>query len=110
MRKLEGDQTLMRIFIGESDRFEHRPLYEVLLELLRSEGFAGATVIKGAAGFGAHSVVHSDKLLRFSTDLPVIVEVVDSRDRIDTILPRLDEMLKGGLVTLEKAHVIRYSE
>jgi uncharacterized protein len=110
MRKLEGDQTLMRIFIGESDHFEHRPLYEVLLELLRSEGFAGATVIKGAAGFGAHSVVHSDKLLRFSNDLPVIIEVVDSRDRIDAVLPRLDEMLKGGLVTLEKAHVIRYSE
>lgn len=110
MRKLEGEQTLMRIFIGESDRFEHRALYEVLLELLRSEGFAGATVLKGAAGFGAASVVHSDKLLRLSSDLPVVVEVVDSREKIDTLLPRLDTMLKGGLVTLEKAHVIRYSE
>ena len=110
MRKLEGEQTLMRIFIGESDRFEHRPLYEALLELLRQEGFAGATVIKGAAGFGATSVVHSDKLLRFSSDLPIIVEAVDTREKIDTILPRLDVMLRGGLVTLEKAHVIRYSE
>lgn len=110
MRKLEGEQTLMRIFIGENDRFGHRPLYEALLELLRSDGFAGATVLKGAAGFGAHSVVHSDKLLRLSNDLPLVVEVVDSREKIDAVLPRLDEMLKGGLVTLEKAHVIRYSE
>jgi PII-like signaling protein len=110
MKRLEGEQTLMRIFIGESDRFEYRPLYEALLELFRREGFAGATVLKGAAGFGAHSVVHSDKLLRFSSDLPVVVEVVDSRDKIDGILPQLEIMLKGGLVTLEKAHVIRYSE
>ena len=110
MRKLEGEQTLMRVFVGESDRFEHRPLYEALLELFRREGFAGATVLKGAAGFGAHSVVHSDKLLRLSGDLPVVVEVVDSREKIDAVLPRLDTMLKGGLVTLEKAHVIRYSE
>ena len=110
MRKLEGDQTLMRIFIGESDRFEHRPLYEALLEVCRREGFAGATVIKGAAGFGAHSVVHSDKWLRLSSDLPVVVEVVDTREKIEAFLPRLDDMLQGGLVTLEKAHVIRYSE
>ncbi len=110
MKKLEGEQTLMRIFIGESDRYEHRLLYEVLLELFRREGFAGATVLKGAAGFGARSVVHSDKLLRFSSDLPVVIEVVDSREKIDEVLPRLDLMLKGGLVTLEKAHVIRYSE
>jgi PII-like signaling protein len=110
MRKLEGEQTLMRIFIGESDRHERRPLYEALLELFRSEGCAGATVLKGAAGFGASSILHSDRLLRFSSDLPVVVEVVDSRAKLDTLLPRLDTMLKGGLVTLEKAHVIRYSE
>lgn len=110
MRKLEGEQTLMRIFIGESDRHHHQPLYEALLDLFRGEGFAGATVLKGAAGFGATSVVHSDKLLRFSSDLPVVVEVVDSREKIDAVLPQLDTMLKGGLVTLEKAHVIRYSE
>ncbi len=110
MRKLEGEQTLMRIFIGEGDRFEHRPLYEVLLERFRSEGFAGASVLKGAAGFGARSVVHSDKLLRLSSDLPIVIEVVDTREKIDKILPRLDALLKGGLVTLEKVHVIRYSE
>jgi len=108
MRKLEGEQTLMRIFIGESDRYERQPLYEALLEVFRREGFAGATVLKGAAGFGASSIVHSDKLLRFSSDLPVVVEVVDSREKIEAVLPRLDDMLEGGLVTLEKAHVIRY--
>lgn len=110
MRKLEGDQTLMRIFIGENDRYERQPLYEALLEVFRREGFAGGTVLKGAAGFGAHSVVHSDKFLRLSGDLPVVVEVVDTREKIEAVLPLLDAMLQGGLVTLEKAHVIRYAE
>ncbi|PLX86485.1 MAG: hypothetical protein C0617_00805 [Desulfuromonas sp.] len=110
MAKLEGDQTLMRIFIGESDRWERKPLYEVLVEMFRQEGFAGATVLKGAMGFGANSVTHTDRLLRLSADLPVVLEVVDSQERIDAVLPRLDEMLKGGMVTLEKARVIRYSE
>jgi len=110
MTKLIGEQTLMRIFIGESDRWEKKPLYEVLVELLRREGFAGATVLKGAMGFGARSVMHTDKLLRLSADLPVVIEVVEREDKIDAILPRLDGMLSGGMITLEKARVIRYSK
>lgn len=110
MTKLVGEQTLMRIFIGEGDRWQHRPLYEALVEFFRQEGFAGATVLKGAMGFGARSMTHTDKLLRFSSDLPVVVEVVDSPEKIEAVLPRLDEMIQGGMITLEKARVIRYSK
>jgi PII-like signaling protein len=108
--KLEGEQVLMRIFVGESDRWEAKPLYEALVELFRREGFAGATVLKGAMGFGAHSVMHSDKLLRFSADLPVVVEVVDTQEKIAAIMPRIDSMMAGGMITLESTHVIRYSK
>jgi len=110
MARLEGEQTLMRIFLGERDRWHHRPLYEALVELLREEGFAGVTVLKGVMGFGAHSVIYSDKLLRLSEDLPIILEVVDSAEKIEAILPRIDTMFKGGMITLEKARVIRYVE
>lgn len=110
MTKLIGEQVLMRIFLGESDKFGHRPLYEALIELFRQEGFAGATVLRGVAGFGAHSVYHTDKLLRLSPDLPIVVEVVETRERIDAIMPRIDEMMRGGMITLEKATVIRYSD
>lgn len=106
--KLEGEQTLMRIFIGESDRWKTKSLHEALVEMFRQEGFAGATVVKGIMGFGCHSVTHTDKLLRFSADLPVIVEVVDTPDKIEAIMPRIDSMMEGGMITLEKAHVIRY--
>jgi hypothetical protein len=109
MSKLIGEQVLMRVFLGESDKFGHRPLYEALVELFRQEGFAGATVLRGMAGFGAHSVYHTDKLLRLSLDLPIIVEVVDTKEKIDAIMPRIDEMMRGGMITLEKATVIRYS-
>ena len=109
MPRLEGEQVLMRIFIGENDRWGGKPLYEALVELFREKGFAGATVLKGAMGFGAGCVTHSDRFLRFSSDLPVVVEVVDEKEKIDTILPRLDGMITGGMVTLEKAHVIRYT-
>jgi PII-like signaling protein len=108
MPKLEGDQILMRIFLGESDRHAGRPVYEAVVEMLRREGFYGATVIKGAMGFGARSVMHSDKFLRLSNDLPVVIESVEKQEKIDKILPRLDEMIQGGMVTLEKVHVIRY--
>ena len=110
MRGLEGEQVLMRIFIGESDRWENRPLYKALLELFRQEGFAGATVLRGVAGFGANSVLHTDSLLCLSQDLPLVLEVVDNEEKVDEILPRLDEMLQGGMVTLEKARVIRYAK
>ncbi|KAB0671672.1 DUF190 domain-containing protein [Oryzomonas sagensis] len=109
MTKLIGEKMLMRIFIGESDRHGRKPLYEALVELLRKEGFAGATVLRGVCGFGAHSVCHTQKLLDLSADLPLIVEVVDSQERINAIMPRIDEMMDGGMITLEKATVIRYS-
>jgi PII-like signaling protein len=109
MTKLSGELVLMRIFIGESDRCGHIPLYEALVELVRKEGFAGATVLRGVAGFGAHSVYHTDKLLRLSQDLPIIVEVIESQDKIDALMPKIDEMMNGGMITLEKAKVIRYS-
>ncbi len=108
MTRLDGEQTLMRIFVGESDRWQHKPLYEALVELFREQGFAGATVLKGAMGFGAHSVTHTDRLLRLSSDLPVVIEVVESQEKIAEILPVLDTMIKGGMITLEKARVIRY--
>ncbi|MFA6012837.1 MAG: DUF190 domain-containing protein [Desulfobacteraceae bacterium] len=109
MTKLVGENVLMRIFIGESDRFGGQPLYEALVELFRKEGFAGATVIRAISGFGAHSVYHTQKLLDLSSDLPLIVEVVDSKEKIDAIMPRIDTMMGGGMITLEKATVIRYS-
>jgi uncharacterized protein len=109
MTKLSGEQVLMRIFIGEGDRHGHIPLYEALVQLLRKEGFAGATVLRGVAGFGAHSLYHTDKLLRLSQDLPIVVEAVDSQEKIDAVMPQIDAMMDGGMITLEKATVIRYS-
>jgi uncharacterized protein len=107
-KDLIGEQVLLRIFIGESDRFQHIPLYEALVELFRSEGFAGATVLRGIAGFGAHSRYHTDRLLRLSSDLPIVVEVVDSRERFEALMPRVDEMMDGGMITMEKVYVSRY--
>lgn len=108
MTKLIGEKVLMRIFIGELERYEHQPLYEVLVEMFRKEGFAGATVLRGISGFGAHSVYHTQKLLDLSADLPLVVEVVDSQEKIDSIMPSIDKMMGGGMITLEKATVIRY--
>jgi PII-like signaling protein len=104
-----GEKVLMRIFIGESDRHGHRPLYEALVELFKKEGLAGVTVLRGVSGFGAHSVFHSAKLLRLSTDLPMVIEVVDAQEKIDAVTPRVDEMMDGGMITLEKVSVIRYT-
>ena len=109
MRVLDGEQLLARIFIGESDRWHHQPLAMALLERLRREGFAGATVFHGVAGFGARSVLHSSHLLRLSEDLPVVIEVVDTEQHIDRLLPILDEMVSEGLVTLERARVVKYA-
>ena len=108
MSKQDSEQILMRIFIGENDRFQSQPLYEALLELFRDEGLAGATVLRGVSGFGASSVIHTDKLLRLSNNLPLVIEVVDSEPNIDAVLPKIDGMFDGGLITLEKARVIRY--
>ena len=109
MRVLDGDQCLVRIFLGESDRFHHLPLARAILERLRSEGFAGATVLHGVAGFGARSVLHTASILRLSQDLPVLIEMVESPDRVPAIQAILDEMVGDGLVTLEKVQVLKYS-
>jgi PII-like signaling protein len=98
----------MRIFIGESDRYHGRPLHEALLERLRERGLAGATVLRGVQGFGASSHLHTATILRLSTDLPMIIEVVETEAAIQGILPDLDEMVGGGLITLERARVILY--
>jgi PII-like signaling protein len=108
-----GERTLMRVFIGESDRCRsgrHRgkPLYEGILLTLRERGFAGATVTRGIAGFGASARIHTAKVLRLSLDLPIIVEVVEAEERIQEVLPELDGMIGGGLITLEKARVVLY--
>jgi len=110
MRMLDGEQALVRIFLGESDVWHHRPLARALLERLRAEGFAGATVIHGVAGFGASSVIHTANLIELSADLPVLIEVVDDQTHIDRLLPILDEMLVGGaLVTIEPVRVLKYA-
>jgi uncharacterized protein len=108
MRGLTGEAVLLRIFIGEADQWHGRPLYSAVVEALRREGLAGATVLRGVMGFGAHSIMHKAGLLDLSADLPVVIEVVDSAERIDTVLPVLNGMLREGLVTLEKVQVIRY--
>lgn len=109
MRALDGEQVLVRIYIGERDRWHGRPLHTALVERLRRDGFAGATVLRGVAGFGASSVVHTTDLLRLSVDLPLVVEVVDTPDEVERLVPILDEMLTGGLVTMEKVRVLRYN-
>jgi PII-like signaling protein len=110
MRVLDGDQFLLRIFLGESDKWHHTPLARALLERLRAEGFAGATVVHGVAGFGPSSVIHTASLIELSTDLPVVIEVVDDQAHVDRLLPILDEMITGGaLVTLEHVRVLKYA-
>jgi PII-like signaling protein len=104
-----GEKVLMRIFIGESDRHGQRPLYEALVELFRKQGLAGTTVLRGVSGFGAHSVFHTVKLLQLSTDMPMIIEVVDAQEKIDAVMPRVDEMMDGGLITMERVMVVRYT-
>src|SRR2546426_142397 len=99
----KGERTLMRIFIGESDKYHGKPLYEALLEKFREKGLAGATVIRGVAGFGASSVVHTEKVLRLSLDLPLIIEVVETEEAIQGVLPDLDDMIGGGLITPARA-------
>ena len=108
MQGLTGERTLMRIHLGERDKYQGRPLYEAIVHLLRTRGFAGATVFRGIMGFGASAGVHTEKVLRLSLDLPIVVECVDTEERIQEILPELDRMIGGGLITLEHARVIVY--
>jgi PII-like signaling protein len=106
--KISEEGQLLRIFIGESDKWEGKPLYEALIFKARETGLAGATMLRGLMGYGAASRVHTAKILRLSEDLPVIVEIVDSPERIASFLPTIDEMVQEGLVTLEKAQIILY--
>ena len=106
--QLPRDAVLLRIFIGENDRLKHRPVYEAIVLAARESHLAGATVLRGPMGFGKTSRLHTAKILRLSFDLPMIIEIVDSEEKINSFLPVLDEMMKGGLVTLEKARVIDY--
>lgn len=108
MRVLTGKQVLVRVFLGESDKFHGQPLYMALLERLRREGFAGATVIHGIAGFGARSLLHTSQILRLSRDLPLVVEIVDAEDRMERLRGILEEMLTDGLVTMETVEVLKY--
>ena len=106
--QIPKDAVLLRIFIGESDRWEHKPLYEAIVLKARETHLAGATVLRGPMGFGKTSHLHTAKILRLSMDLPLIIEIVDSEEKINAFLPMLDEMMGGGLVTLEKVKVVHY--
>jgi len=106
--KLPEDGCLLRIFVGESDRWHNHPLYEAIVLKARELHLAGATVLRGPMGFGARSRLHTAKILRLSEDLPIVIEIVDTREKIDTLLPHIDEMVEDGLVTLERVEVIKY--
>jgi hypothetical protein len=106
--RLEGEGKLVRVFVGESDRWEGAPLYEAIVRRVREAGLAGATVLRGIEGFGAHSRIHTARILRLSEDLPIVIEIVDRAERIDTILPVLDEMIEEGLITIEPVQIVKY--
>jgi len=106
--QIPQDAVLLRIFLGESDRWEHKPLYEAIVLKARELHLAGATVLRGPMGFGKTSHLHTAKILRLSMDLPLVIEIVDSEEKINAFLPVLDGMMGGGLVTLEKVKVVHY--
>jgi hypothetical protein len=108
MHGFKGERVLMRIHIGEADRYKGKPLYQEIVELLRSRHYAGATVLRGIMGFGPSSKLHTDRFLELSIDLPIVIECVETEEKIEAILPELDAMLGGGLITLERAKVIMY--
>jgi uncharacterized protein len=106
--KLEGEGKLLRLFIGESDTWHGRPLYQAIVERVRQEGLAGATVVRGIEGFGADSRLHTSRILRLSEDLPVVIEIVDTPEQIDRVVPILDEMVGEGMLTLERVQIVSY--
>ena len=106
--KFEGEGRLLRLFIGEHDRWDGKPLYEAIVLRARAEGMAGATVLRGIEGFGAASRVHTSRLLELSSDLPIVVELVDTEEKIERILPIFDEMVGDGMMTLETVHIVTY--
>jgi PII-like signaling protein len=108
MIKLPAEAELLRVFIGESDHYGGKPLYEAIIQEARRQGMAGATALRGLMGFGAHSRLHTAKVLCLSEDLPIVVEIVDTPEKIEALLPKLDDMIEEGLVTLERVRVITY--
>ncbi|HEV2844697.1 MAG TPA: DUF190 domain-containing protein [Thermoanaerobaculia bacterium] len=106
--KLEGEGLLVRIFVGESDRWEGAPLYDAIVQRARDKGLAGATVLKGIEGFGAHNFIHTARIQLHAEDLPIVIEIVDQREKVEAFLPELDELISEGLVTLEPVRVILY--
>jgi len=108
MHGFKGERVLMRIHIGERDKFHGKPLYQEIVELLRQKHYAGATVLRGIMGFGPSSRLHTDRFLELSMDLPIVIECIETEEKIEAILPELDDMLGGGLITLERARVIMY--
>ena len=108
MTRMEGEGKLLRLFIGESDTWHGKPLYQAIVERVRAEGLAGATVIRGIEGFGADSHLHTSRILRLSEDLPVVIEIVDTPERIDRVVPLLDEMVSEGMLTLERVQIVSY--
>ena len=107
--KIEGPGKVLRIYIGESDQWGHKPLYQAIVELVRAKGMAGATVTRGIEGFGAHSRLHTARVLRLSEDLPVVVDIVDKAERIDALLPELEQMVGDGLITVSEVRITKYS-
>jgi uncharacterized protein len=108
MHGFKGERVLMRIHIGERDKFEGKPLYQEIIHLLRKRKYAGATAFRGIMSFGANSKIHSDRFLELSVDLPIVIECVETEEQIMAVLPELDNMIEGGLITLERAKVIMY--
>ena len=108
MTRLEGEGKLLRIFIGESDTWHGKPLYQAIVERVRQEGLAGATVLRGIEGFGADSHLHTSRILRLSEDLPVVIEIVDTPEQIDRVVSILDEMVGEGMLTLERVQIVSY--
>jgi hypothetical protein len=106
--KIEGEGLLVRVYIGESDRWQGRPLYEAIVRRARQGGLAGATVLRGVGGFGANSRIHTTKILRLSEDLPIVIEIADTAERIEQFLPVLDEMVSEVMITLEKVRIVAY--
>jgi uncharacterized protein len=106
--KMEGEGKLLRIFVGESDRFEGKPLFEAIVESVRREGLAGATVLRGIEGYGASSHLHTSRILRLSEDLPVVIEIVDTAENVERVLPTLDAMVGDGMMTIERVHIVTY--
>ena len=108
--RLEGEGKLLRIFIGESDTWHGKPLYQAIVQRVREEGLAGATVLRGIEGFGAKSHLHTARILRLSEDLPIVIEIVDTAENVDRVIPALDEMVEDGMVTVERVQILSYRQ